>query len=292
MRVLVTGAAGFLGSHLCDRLLASSHDVVGVDDLSSGRLENLAAARAAGLSFSRFDVTNDTLDELVARARPEVVCHLAGTPAGDPRVDVVGAVAVLSVAAAAGVRKVVLAGDAAVYGRPRSLPVSERAGLAPLTPYAASRAAVEQYAGAFPGLAVTTLVLGQVFGPRRTTGAVAGMATSLLRGEQLVLPGDGSPRLDLLYVDDAVDAFVRALGPAGDGRRLNVGSGVGVSLRQLHTLLAGLTSTPDEPRLAAAARTAPDVVLEVGAARRAIGWEPWTALPDGLAATVEALRGA
>ncbi|MDP3713567.1 MAG: NAD-dependent epimerase/dehydratase family protein [Mycobacteriales bacterium] len=295
MRVLVTGAAGFLGSHLVDRLLADGHTVTAVDDLSTGRLDRLAAARAVGgLSFSRASVLDDALPALVARARPEVVCHLAvtrGTALEEVRGNVVGTAAVLAAAEAAGVRKLVLASDAAVYGRPRRQPVSERAGLAPRTAYAASRAA-ELVVLEPASVATTSLVLGRVYGPRQDTGAVAMMARALVGGRPATVFGDGRTVRDWLYVDDAVDAIVRATGERADGRRLNVASGRGLSVEALQEALADATGTRlPVDRAPAIPGELRSLVLEVGAARRALGWEPFTALPVGLAATVAALRG-
>lgn len=293
MRVLVTGAAGFLGSHLVDRLLADGHAVTGVDDLSTGRLHRLAAARAAGgLSFTRASVLDDALPALVARARPEVVCHLAvtrGSALDEVRGNVLGTAAVLAAAEAAGARKLVLASDAAVYGRPRRQPVSERAGLAPRTAYAASRAA-ELVLLEPARLATTALVLGRVYGPRQETGAVAMMARALAAGRPATVFGDGRTVRDWLYVDDAVDAVVRAASERADGRRLNVASGRGLSVAALADALAEATGTrvpvDSAPAIPGELRS---LVLEVGAARRALGWEPFTALADGLTATVAAL---
>ncbi len=294
MRVLVTGAAGFLGSHLVDRLLADGHHVIGIDDLSTGRLDRLSdARRATGLSFSRLSVLDDGLPTLVAHARPEVVCHLAnarGDGLHEARVNTLGTAAVLAAAEAAGVRKLVLASDAAVYGRPRRLPVSERAGLAPRTSYAASLAAAMVLLDAAT-VSTTTLVFGRIYGPRQETGAVAMFARALAAGRPVTVFGDGGTVRDWLYVDDAVDAVLRALGDRAAGRRLNIGSGRGLSVTDLHAavaLVAGVSLVPD--RAPAIPGELASLVLEVGAARRALGWEPFTPLAAGLAATSAALR--
>jgi UDP-glucose 4-epimerase len=266
VKVLVTGAAGFLGSHLVDRLVADSHDVHGLANLAEAR-------RSKRFTFSRFDVRDPLLDKLFAPEQPEVVCHLAAGVA-DPLVAVAGTVNL--VRAAAGVRKLVVAGDSAVYGRPARLPVGERAGLAPVTAAGASAASVELFlaaAGRSGGPDWTVLALGEVYGPRARSGPVVQAWEGV--GPEVAV--------DLVYIDDAVDAFVRALGPGGRNRRLNVGTGATVPPRELVRLLGRGGSVSD---------VGPGVALDNGGIRRALGWEPFTALADGLRATAEWLRAA
>ena len=305
MRILVTGAAGFIGSHLVDRLLADGHEVSGLDDLSTGSLGNLAAARrAGGFAFSRFDLTADSLAELVVRARPEVVCHLAAQmdvrksvadPMHDTRTNVLGTVNLLEACVRAGVGKVVFASSGGtIYGQPTVLPVTERAALRPTSPYGAAKVAGETYLGAYRalhGLGFTSLALGNVYGPRQDphgeAGVVAIFAQALLAGRGTTVFGDGSSSRDYVHVDDVVEAFVGVLGPVGDGRRFNVGTGLGTTVRALHTLLAAATGGPDEP-VHAPARLGElqAITLDSSVLRRATGWEPATPLVAGLADTV------
>jgi UDP-glucose 4-epimerase len=307
VRTLVTGAAGFIGSNLVDRLLAEGHHVVAVDDLSHGRLANLAQARDfAGrrFSFVRGDITDTGLPALVAAAEPEVVFHLAAQmdvrasvrdPLEDARLNVLGTINVLEAARLAGVRKVVFTSSGgSIYGEPDKLPVSERTGTDPHSPYAASKVCGEVYLGTYRklyGLQTTSLALANVYGPRQDphgeAGVVAIFCAALLDGDQGVIYGDGGAVRDYVYVDDVTDAFVRAGGEAGTGRRFNVGTGIGTSVRQLHKAIADAAGAPDQPRFAdPRLGELQAVTLDVSSARHALGWEPFTPLADGIAHTL------
>jgi len=309
VRVLVTGAAGFIGSTLVDRLLADGHDVLGVDDLSNGSLENLAEARAGtrqrpgAFSFTRLDVADPGLVGLLGHTRPEVVCHLAAqvsvrasvaTPLRDVTTNVLGTVNVLEAARLAGTRKVVFTSSGgSIYGSPAKLPVSERAGIDPQSPYAAGKAAGELYLGAWQamyGLAYTSLALGNVYGPRQDprgeAGVIAIFSGAMLAGMPTRVFGDGGQTRDYVYVDDVVDAFVRALA-AGDGRRFNIGTGRQTSDLELHRLVAAEAGAPDAPEFAPARLgDLRAIALDPTAARGGLGWVPFTELPEGIRRTV------
>jgi UDP-glucose 4-epimerase len=316
MRVLVTGAAGFIGANLVDRLLAEGHDVVGLDDLSRGGLHNLAdarrcnEARAASFSFVRHDITADDLPAVVSAARPEVICHLAAQidvrvsvadPLLDARLNILGTINVLRSAVAAGTRKVVYTSSGgSIYGTPAHLPVGERAKLAPESPYAASKVAGEVYLGTFKalyGLDYTSLALGNVYGPRQDphgeAGVVAIFASAFLEGRPATIFGDGTATRDYVFVDDVVDAYVRALDAGfASGRRLNIGTNQQTSVRELHALIAKECGAPDEPVMATPRKgELQAIALDVSAARAA-GWEPWTLLADGVSQTVDWIRAA
>ena len=316
MNVLVTGGAGFIGSTLVDRLLAEGHDVDVLDDLSTGTLANLAAARAERthrLRFHQIDVCDDHVGDLVVRRAPEVVVHLAGRPGvrrsvthpvDDATTNVVGTVNVLEAARRAGARKVIVAaGGATVHGevRPRNLPSKESQGRAPRSPYGVASLAALEYLRLYRhlhDLEYTALALANVYGPRqRPAGdgepgaegaAVATFVHRLLAGERCTVHGDGEQTRDLLYVDDCVDAFVRAL-DRGDGLVINIGTGVETSINDLYAALAAATGVDRPARSAAAHRgELQRAALDAGRAAIQLGWQPWTPLDEGLALVLSA----
>ncbi len=311
MRALVTGAAGFIGSHVVDRLLTDGHDVVGIDDLSTGRPANLAAASAAPeFSFTESDITAPELAEVVADSRPDVVLHLAAQisvrasvadPLHDARINVLGTVNVLEAARRAGVRKVLFASSGgSIYGEPATLPVDERAPTDPHSPYAAAKVTGETYLAAYRhlhGLDYTTLALANVYGPRQDphgeAGVVAIFTSALLRGEPTRVFGDGQQTRDYVYVGDVAEAFARATGERGGGRRFNIGTGVQTSDLQLHSAVATAAGAPDEPaRAPARLGDIRAVAVDPTAAAAGLGWRPTTDLATGVAAVVAWAREA
>ena len=309
MRALVTGAAGFIGSTLVDRLLTDGHTVTGVDDLSSGRVANLDDARTHGsFEFVEADIVSADLIGLLAEAKPEVVYHLAAQidvrrsvsdPQFDATVNVVGTVRVAEAARLAGVRKVVhTSSGGSVYGAPRNYPTSETAPTDPASPYAASKVAGEIYLNTFRnlhGMDCSHIAPSNVYGPRQDphgeAGVVAIFVKALLAGEATVVFGDGSNTRDYVFVDDVVDAFVRASGNPGSGQRFNIGTGVETSDRKLHSVVAGVIGAPDEPQSAPARlgdlkRSS----LDARKAELVLSWRAAVHLEDGVRRTVDYFR--
>ena len=309
MRTLVTGAAGFIGSTLVDRLLADGHAVVGVDDLSSGRSSNLDGARQhADFAFVRADIVDADLIALVGETRPEVVFHLAAQidvrhsvadPQFDAGVNVVGTVRLAEAARRGGVRKVIhTSSGGSIYGTPPTYPTSEEVPVDPASPYAAGKVAGEVYLNMFRnlyGLECSHVAPGNVYGPRQDphgeAGVVAIFAQALLSDRPTKIFGDGSDTRDYVFVDDVVDAFVKASGEAGGGQRFNIGTGVETSVRQLHSAIAAAVGAPDEPefhppRLGDLRRSC----LDISRAEKVLGWRPKVIIDDGVAQTVAFFR--
>ena len=310
MRALVTGAAGFIGSTLVDRLLAEGHDVFGIDDLSTGRRANLAVAvESPRLRLVEADLASPDLEVDVIGFRPDVTFHLAAQmdvrrsvadPLDDARRNVLGTIAVLETARRARCRKVVFASSGgSIYGDATRLPADESTRLDPHAPYAASKICGEVYLGVYRhlyGINTTALALGNVFGPRQNplgeAGVVAIFAAAILEGRQPSIYGDGGATRDYVYVDDVVDAFLLAAGHRGDGLRLNIGSGVETSVGELHRLVSRAVGHAGAPRfLAERPGELRRVALDCTAAERLLGWRARTPLDVGLARTVAWLRG-
>jgi len=304
--VVVTGGAGFIGSHVCTALVRAGHRVVAVDDLSTGSAANLAHVPEVDLVEA--DVAAPGLADLLGRIRAGVVCHLAAAidvrasvadPVADATRNVVGTVAVLQAAVDAGVGKVVFASSGgSIYGAATPPPVDERAEVAPESPYAASKAAAELWLQTFRrlhGLRWTALALANVYGPRQDPAGEAGVislfADALLAGRPTTIYGDGGQTRDFVHVEDVAAAFLAATAELPTDGRLNIGTGTETTVRELHTLLAGLCDAADSPRTAPAragelARSA----LDARRARAVLGWTPQVPLADGLAGTVAWIR--
>ncbi|MBV9090134.1 MAG: GDP-mannose 4,6-dehydratase [Mycobacteriaceae bacterium] len=309
MRALVTGAAGFIGSTLVDRLLADGHPIVGLDNYSSGRAGNLEqAAQQPNFEFVEADIVTADLDALLAGTKPEVVFHLAAQidvrhsvadPEFDASVNVIGTIRLAEAAHKAGVRKIVhTSSGGSIYGTPTRYPTNESTPTDPASPYAAGKVAGEIYLNTFGhlyGMAASHIAPANVYGPRQDphgeAGVVAIFSQALLSGKPTKIFGDGSDTRDYVYVDDVVDAFVRAAGPHGNGQRFNIGTGRETSVRKLHSVIAAAVGAPDDPefyppRLGDLNRSCLDVRL----AEMVLGWHPQVNLDEGVRRTVEYFR--
>ena len=313
MRALVTGGAGFIGSTLVDRLLAEGHEVDVIDDLSTGSIANLADARSNpdhGVKLHRADVRDASVSDLIERRKPEVIFHLAAQidvrvsvadPVHDAMVNIIGSLNVLEGARRAGTRKVVFASSGGtIYGAPSGadLPIRESHPQHPISPYGVAKKVVGDYLAAYRELhqlEYTALALANVYGPRQDphgeAGVVAIFAGRLLAGEECTIFGDGEQTRDYVYVDDVVDAFVRA-SEKGSGLLLNVGTGVETSVNELYATMARVAGVDRAARLAPArGGEVPRSALDASRAEIHLGWKPWTELAVGSAAVLNYFRG-
>jgi UDP-glucose 4-epimerase len=310
--VLVTGGAGFIGSNLVDRLLAEGRHVDVVDNLSTGSLANLAEARADHpheMTFHQLDVRSDALVEVIARNRPEVIYHLAAQadvrvsverPVFDAEVNILGTLRALEGARSSNDTRVVFAASGGtLYGDvpAEELPVRESHDQRPLSCYGVSKKSAVDYLFAYRELHAVefcALALANVYGPRQDpngeAGVVAIFADRMLRGETVTIYGDGEQTRDFVYVDDVVDAFVRA-STRGGGLVLNIGTGREVSVNQLAAVMAECAGVGNPPvhvpaRPGELLRNA----LDPERAGIHLDWKPWTPLSEGVQAVFDHLR--
>lgn len=295
MNVLVVGGAGFIGSHLTERLLAEGHTVDVVDLLTTGSLANLSSARSVGgdLKIHTLDAGAEAFQALVAMRTPDVIYHLACLPPGEPAETTAGdslrsTMAVLEAARTLGTAKVVVALSAvALYGdvANKDQPIKESQPWNPVgVPGVITRSVAELLAVYREEHAVeyTALALANVYGPRQRPegGVVAAFHHALQEGVTPMAHGDGRQTRDFLYIDDAVDALVRAA-LKGSGLVVNVGTGVATSIRDLWALMAGPDGRPPAP----SPRRTRDVTrfaISPTRARIHLAWAPWTDLSMGV----------
>ena len=308
MTALVTGGAGFIGSNLVDALVARGEQVVVVDNLSTGRRENLDAALASGIRLHELDITDaEALRALMQAERPDVVFHLAAQidvrravadPAFDAQVNVGGTINVLEAARRAGVARVVSSSTGgAIYGDAAVIPTSEDTVPAPMAPYGQSKHAAEGYLGLYGrlhGLSAVSLRYANVYGPRQDPhgegGVIAIFCGKLAEGSTPVAFGDGLQTRDYVYVGDIVSANLAAAASSWTGA-CNIGTGTETTVVGLADALRALGDGPFE--LSHAPERPGEVVrsaVDPSLAREVLGWEARVGLAEGLERTLARVR--
>lgn len=305
MKTLVTGGAGFIGSHIVDALVGAGHDVCVVDNLSRGRraLVNPAA------EFVQVDITDSGFADVVSEVRPEVVFHQAAQtdvrrsvadPLEDSDVNVLGTVNVLHACAEHGTRRVVFASSGgAIYGDANEIPTPESYPPRPASPYGTSKLCAEAYGGTYArmrGLEFAALRYANVYGPRQDphgeAGVVAIFAMRLLRGEQATINGDGTQTRDYVFVNDVVSANLRAATAESPGA-FNIGTGVETDVNGIFERVRAITGGAGDALHGPAKKGEQQrSCLAVERARTALDWEPRTNLDEGLRRTVDFFRHA
>lgn len=305
MKILVTGGAGFIGSHVVDLFIEAGHDVAVVDDLSTGRRSNLNPKAR----FYQVDIRSPQMRQVFEQERPEVVDHHAAQmdvrksvadPIFDADVNILGSIKVAQLAIEFKARKFIhISSGGAVYGEPVYLPCDETHPVQPLCPYGASKYTFELYLYMFKelyGLDYSIIRYPNVYGPRQDpfgeAGVVAIFVGQMLAGKPVTINGDGEQVRDFVYVGDCARANLMTLGN-GSGRVYNLGFGVGTSINQIFNGLKAITGYPQ------AAQYGPPkpgetyrIYLDASRAKQELGWEPTVTLEEGLRKTVEYFKQA
>ena len=304
-RILVTGGAGFIGSHVVDAYIDAGHHVAVVDNLSSG-FRDFVNPNA---TFYEVDIRSDDLAGVFEKEKPEIVSHLAAQidvrksveePAFDADINIIGSLNVLECSRKHGVSKVLFSSTGgAIYGEPDTLPVSEEYVPRPICHYGAAKYSVEHYIFLYRhlyGLEYTILRFPNVYGPRQNPHGEAGVCSILiglmLDGRAPTLFGFGKPLRDYVYVGDIARACLLAL-DKGAGETLNLGSGAGTSVREVFDTLQGILEFPHDPILK---ELRPGEVHQIyitgDRVREVLGWSPNVGLQEGLQDTVDYVRTA
>lgn len=303
MRILLTGGAGFIGSHIADAYVEAGHEVLVIDNLSSGKKENVPAAARFVLS----DIESDTAVEAIRTFRPEVVNHHAAQinvrasvsdPMFDAEVNILGTIRLLEACRKHRVRKFLFASSGgAGYGEQEVFPAGEDHPTRPVSPYGAAKIAAELYLHFYRvqyGLDYTALRYSNVYGPRQDphgeAGVVAIFCERLLKGQRAIVNGDGGQTRDYVYVGDVVHANVAAL-RRGGGRSINIGTGIETDVNTLFRMIRGLSGSAQEeihgPPMEGEQRRS---CLENLLAVEELEWYPETSLEEGLALTLAFFR--
>lgn len=300
---LVTGGAGFIGSHLVDRLVDEGYRVIIVDDLTTGKLKNLNHEAI----FHHMSITHPSLEDVFKRERPDLVFHLAAQssvsrsvrePIVDNEVNVLGTLRLLEVSRRTGVQKIIYSSTGgALYGDPEEVPCPDDAPIEPVSPYGMSKYMAEQYFdfyGRQHRLNYTTLRYGNVFGPRQDphgeAGVVAIFILAMLTGHRPRIFGDGNQARDFVSVDDVVDANLAAI-HRGNRQSFNIASGQLTTVNDLFGMLRNIIGYRWEADHGPA-RTGDvyRISLDCTRALEELGWEARTSLADGLARTVQHVK--
>lgn len=307
MKALVTGGAGFIGSNIVDALLARGDQVTVVDDLSTGRRENLDEALANGAELVELDIRDaGAVIEVAERVDPDAVFHLAAQidvrksgadPAFDARINVEGTINVLQGATRAGARVINTSTGGAIYGEGRVIPAPEDHPVAPESPYGLSKFCAENYCALFSRMhdvSTVSLRYGNVYGPRQDplgeAGVIAIFCGKALDGGRPTVFGDGLQTRDYVYVGDVVDANLRAAETDHTGA-INIGTGVQTSVIDIVEALAPLAGGDFEPEMAPARPgEVQHIALDASRAREELGWEAQVGIEQGLEQTLDSLR--
>ena len=300
MKIMVTGGAGFIGSHVTDMMIETGHQVVVVDNLSTGRRSNLNPHAA----FYEVDIRSPEMEQVFADEKPEVICHHAAQmdvrrsmedPLFDADVNIIGSIKLAQLAIKHGTRKFIhISSGGAAYGEPEYLPCDEDHPIKPLCHYGASKYTFELYLHVFSAnydLDYSVIRYPNVYGPRQDphgeAGVVAIFTGRMLRGEQVTINGTGEQIRDYVYVTDCARSNLMLL-EQGSGHVYNLGSGIGTTVNEIFQQLKNITGYSKSALYGPAkAGETFKIYLNAGRAERELGWQPTVPLEEGLKRTVD-----
>jgi UDP-glucose 4-epimerase len=304
MKVLVTGGAGFIGSHIVDALVEKGMETVILDNLSTGRSENINPKA----TFYQADIRDKAVSEIFSKERPDVVCHHAAQvsvrksvadPCDDADINIKGSINLMEACRISGVKKVVFASSGgAIYGEQESFPATESHPTRPVSPYGAAKLSFEFYLNYYKevyGIPYVALRYSNVYGPRQDphgeAGVVAIFCGLMLKGETPTINGDGGQTRDYVYVKDVVAANIAAIQKDVTGG-FNIGTGLETSVNGLYEVIKKKTGYAGTSRNAPAkAGEQYRSVLDASLAGSSLGWRPSKALEEGIDETVSYFRG-
>ena len=300
LKIMITGGAGFIGSHLTDKLALLNFELVVVDNLTSGQQSNVGSSAR----FYDVDITDEQLSDIFEKEKPDIVFHLAAQisvqssmkdPYNDSRINVLGSINLFENCVKFGVKKVIYASSGgAIYGEPLYLPCDESHPINPLSHYGVAKYAVEKYLQVYKnssGLEYTVLRFSNVYGPRQDpygeAGVVAIFSKGMINGEPVMINGNGSQERDFLFVSDLVEALIKSINMA-DGEIINIGTGHGYSVNYVHDELKKHSGYmlktlrgPEKPGEVF------QIYLDSAKARDILGWIPEIPIEEGLRLTVD-----
>ncbi|MCD6500931.1 GDP-mannose 4,6-dehydratase [bacterium] len=308
-KILVTGGCGFIGSHLVDKLIGKGHQVVVVDNLSTGKKENLNPKA----KFYRIDIQDPKISQIFKKEKPETIFHFAAqidvrksveNPIGSARVDILGSLNLLENSKKQGVKKIIFASSGgAIYGETDIIPTPENHPEKPQSPYGVEKLAIEKYLNFYKkihGLDYVTLRFANIYGPRQNSkgegGVVAIFTDKLLHNQTPTIYGSGNQTRDFLFVEDTVDAALKSLAYGGLSSVnslpiYNVGTGIETSVNELYKLLTEETGKDIKPKYAPAKKGEQlRSCLDSSKIKKSLNWQPKYSLVEGLRETISWFR--
>ena len=301
-KILVTGGAGFIGSHLVDRLIKEGHKIVVVDNLSTGKKENLNPKA----KFYKADIRGLKISRIFKKEKLQIVFHYAAQvdvrksvrdPVSDAKINILGTLNILNNCKKSKVKKFIFASTVGVYGEPKTLPVKENHPLNPLAPYPISKLAIEKYLNFYQtqGLDFVSLRCSNIYGPRQPTeigegGVIAIFINKILKGERPIIFGPGLQTRDFLYIDDAVETAILAL-KAKSGSIYNVGTNKEITINNLLKLIAKILKKNVKPIFQPLRQG--EIIksrIDFSKIKKELGWQPSHTLEEGLDETIKWFR--